>query len=1223
LSIFGKNILKMTKNYSLKCIALLCVVLLNLTVFASGSLTPKGNNGLKANISKSLKPLIVNPNLELAPGVLPGGAHTPSPNRALWDIQFDYDIYTPSNAAALVSVVWTGTEFWSTQWSVADSVYQFDINGNNTGRFKVTGMGAVRSLTIKGDTVYAGINTTTIRRIKVSTKALLTGIVVPGLTTGGTAGARWVTYCPTANSGAGGLYYGNFASEINLVTTGGTLISSIPAATHTLVGMYGAAYDNLTPGGPYLWAFNQEDPNGGASQAVLVGINPTTGALTGVTHDVDADQGSQGGLAGGVTVAQLPGYTKPTLACINQGLGLIGYELAPVPIAPDVNNQQVYPSNGLSFWPLFQNAPFNVNSKLKNVGTSTATGTVTQSFVLDGANAPIYVNAAAPVNINAGASYLNSAGPVSTVTAEDVYTVGGIASTTGDVITSNDTNATIFVVDASTFGRDYASFGEQVSSVGIGAGATTNGAIGQVYTLVKPARLDTVLFYLSGCSANQPVSASVYSVTGGVPSLTPLASTNIYTTTQLDQDSGVVLTLAISGGPLTLPVGDFMVSVNELGDSVLGLATTANLFTTGKHFVKWSSFNGGNWAKLDTFGAGFMRASVIRPFLKEIVCNLTATATPTNPTCGLSNGKVKTTVTGNVGAVTYLWSTGATTDSIFNRAPGTYTLTITNNGCADTVSVTLTNSGTVPTVTMVNTSATCGGSNGTATANGTPGTYVWNTSPAQTTQTATGLAPGAYSVTVTAGGCSATGSTTITNSGVAPTVSVVTAPSTCGGATGSATANGTAGTYVWSTSPAQTTQTATGLAAGSYTVTVTAAGCSASASGVVTNPGAPSVTVSAVNPTCAGKSDGTATASATGGTGAYTYTWSTSPAQTTATATGLAAGTYNVTVLATGCAGIGSVTVTAPAALAVSASASTQPTCSYSANGAATATATGGTGTLTYTWSNGTSGASLSNGANGTVKVYVVDTKGCKDSASVVFNTPAVTASASSTAVKCFGGNDGTATVTAAGGTGVLNYAWSSTPTQTTITATGLASGPYSVTVKDANMCSATASTSVSQPATALSATTTTTATSATVSAVGGTNPYTYTWSTTPVQTAATATGLTPGSYSVTVKDANNCTVSKTVVISSIIDAEAAGFSLVRVYPNPSNGAFTLNIEMNDASTVSIAIMDIAGKVVYNDNLGVVSKLTKTINIQGMAAGVYTIRYATEKGIATQKLIIE
>ena len=99
--------------------------------------------------------------------------------------------------------------------------------------------------------------------------------------------------------------------------------------------------------------------------------------------------------------------------------------------------------------------------------------------------------------------------------------------------------------------------------------------------------------------------------------------------------------------------------------------------------------------------------------------------------------------------------------------------------------------------------------------------------------------------------------------------------------------------------------------------------------------------------------------------------------------------------------------------------------------------------------------------------------------------------------------------------------------------------------------------------------------------------------------------------------------MSKTIVISSIIDAEAAGFSLVRVYPNPSNGAFTSNIEMSDASTVSIAIMDIAGKVVYNDNLGVVSKLTKTINIQGMAAGVYTIRYATAKGIATQKLIIE
>jgi hypothetical protein len=120
--------------------------------------------------------------------------------------------------------------------------------------------------------------------------------------------------------------------------------------------------------------------------------------------------------------------------------------------------------------------------------------------------------------------------------------------------------------------------------------AATNGAVGQVYTLVKPATIRyCIILSYQACSANQPVSASVYSVTAGVPSLTPLASTNIYTTTQLDEDSGVVLTLAISGGPLTLPVGDFMVSVNELGDSVLGLATTANLFTTGKHFVKWSS----------------------------------------------------------------------------------------------------------------------------------------------------------------------------------------------------------------------------------------------------------------------------------------------------------------------------------------------------------------------------------------------------------------------------------------------------------------------------------------------------------------------------------------------------------------------------------------------------------------------------------------------------------
>ncbi|WP_084403469.1 SprB repeat-containing protein, partial [Epilithonimonas caeni] len=136
---------------------------------------------------------------------------------------------------------------------------------------------------------------------------------------------------------------------------------------------------------------------------------------------------------------------------------------------------------------------------------------------------------------------------------------------------------------------------------------------------------------------------------------------------------------------------------------------------------------------------------------------------------------------------------------------------------------------------------------------------------------------------------------------------------------------------------------------------------------------------------------------------------------------------------------------------------------------------------------------------------------------------------AAQTNVSCNGGSNGSATVGVTGGTTPYTYSWSPSG-GTAATATGLAAGTYTVTVKDATNATKTQSFTITEPtalvATAVSQTNVAcngAATgAATVSASGGTPGYTYSWSPSG-GTAATATGLAAGTYTVTITDGNAC----------------------------------------------------------------------------------------------------
>ncbi|KAF2513776.1 T9SS type A sorting domain-containing protein, partial [Flavobacterium zhairuonense] len=472
-------------------------------------------------------------------------------------------------------------------------------------------------------------------------------------------------------------------------------------------------------------------------------------------------------------------------------------------------------------------------------------------------------------------------------------------------------------------------------------------------------------------------------------------------------------------------------------------------------------------------------------------------------------------------------------------------------------------------------------------------------------------------VTVTdANLCTKTQSFTITEPAALAATATQTNVSCNGGTNGSATVNVTGGTgaYTYSWAPTGgTSSTASGLAPGTYTVTVKDANlCQTTATVTITEPAALVATASKTDVSCNGDNNGTATVNATGGTGVYSYAWSPSGG-TAATATGLAPGTYTVTVKdANLCQTTANITITEPALLA-STAAATNVTCYGANNGTATVNTTGGTGAYAYLWSpSGGTAATATGLAPGTYSITVTDANGCQTLNNITIAEPAVLAATTTkTDVSCNGGSNGSATVNATGGTGAYSYAWSPSG-GTAATATGLSAGTYTVTVTDANSCQTTVTVVITQP-TLLTATTSKTDVTcngandgtASVNATGGTGVYTYSWSPSG-GTAATATGLSPNTYTVTITDANGCFITKTVNVITTPDVTA---------PVPTVATLPVISNYCSVLTAEIAIPT------ATDNCSGVLNGTTTDPLTYTATGTYTItwKYTDASGnITTQ-----
>lgn len=608
-------------------------------------------------------------------------------------------------------------------------------------------------------------------------------------------------------------------------------------------------------------------------------------------------------------------------------------------------------------------------------------------------------------------------------------------------------------------------------------------------------------------------------------------------------------------------------------------ATTKDIagLAAGKYKVTVTDAAGA--VKTDSVTLTEPAAISIVPTIKNADCFHTAT------------GTVSLAVDGGSSPYSFNWSSAngeglkAVAQNQAALTAGTYQVIVSDhNSCKDTLkNIKITQPDSLQVSAVSTPASSSGATDGTVTTTVKGGTaaysYLWSNSA--TTANLINVTNGTYSVTVTdSKGCKAATSAYVSVTGSPQIDSVKTIDPSCHGSLdGKAEiwVSGGTGTYTYSWNTGATTKAVSGLAAGNFTVTVKnsdGSGIAQTASATLNDPAALTTNYTTTPNRCNGDGTGAIDLTVSGGKLPYSYLWSND--STTEDLSGINGGTYSAVVTdAGGCkANTGNITLTQPPALSLTAIVKNMSCNGGYRDGSISLNVSGGTGTPSFAWSNGLTTSAISLLGPDTYYCTVTDANGCKiTTAQTVTQPDPIVAAFTTTDVSCYGGNDGSATVSPSGGTSPYSYQWNDPSSQTTATAGGLSAGNYTVTLTDANKCQQSDSVAINQPVQLQASLGSKhdiscfggSDGSIQVSVSGGKAPYSYSW--TNGATTQNISGLQAGDYTVTVKDINNCSTTLTVTLTqpaTKVGLSLNSFSNVKCY-NGNDGV--INVSTNGGIT--------------------------------------------------------
>ncbi len=633
-----------------------------------------------------------------------------------------------------------------------------------------------------------------------------------------------------------------------------------------------------------------------------------------------------------------------------------------------------------------------------------------------------------------------------------------------------------------------------------------NNEVGQVQTFT------VTITDSKGCqSTDSKMVTTVANIVGAHASVTPVSTCN-------GKDGTVVISPLSGISPFTYKWNGGSNSVQSGALSVYNLAQGTYSFTISDSSPMACSFT------VPVVLVPGPAANVTIKEVKNVSCS------------GGSDGCITLEVEGN--NPTILWSNGSNSTQICGLKAGTYSVTISDGGCVNTLKIPVSEPRPLS-ISMGIKDVSCKGmSDGsiyiTVFGGTTPYLYSWNNGSSNSF--VRDVPAGMYRLTITdAKGCSlVVAESQVKEPGVLDVVSGIIKPVSChGNSDGSISLNAGGGTapysYSWSNGAAGSS--IANISSGDYQLTITDAHkCSVKKIYSVTQP-LPLVAKidTAINPVCKGIHNGAINITPSGGNGSYNFLWN--HGSTAEDVSGLAPGKYFVQVRdKEGCTSTtDSVILKGPESMVVGFDIK-HPTCIGINNGhIQSSILSGGQAPFKYSWNTDFSGTALFNLAASAYSVTITDNKGCKfDTTITLLANQPITVQHTAIKPSCFGTASGQLLLHITGGLQPYGVRWSTGQQGTVIS--GLPAANYSATITDSRGCVQTSGLiPLAQPPSIQIKTESIDGLvcngdkngSINVTVSGGTAPYRYFWSNN--RSTEDIQGLAEGTYQLTVTDAANC----------------------------------------------------------------------------------------------------